>query len=128
MNFTPPLVQRTADTRLLVESAVRTARREFRADFNYAKAGVILTSLEPAAHHQGELDLGTEVDLAPAGKDRTSLMDLNRRFGRDSLRIASATLASHDVNVRSWATRHERRLPRFTTRWKEVPSWMTFNR
>ena len=46
---------------------------------------------------------------------------LNRRFGRDSVRIGSATLASHDTDVRSWATRQERRSPRYTTRWDEMP-------
>ena len=46
---------------------------------------------------------------------------LNRRFGRDSVRVGSATLASHDADVRSWATKQERRSPRFTTCWDEMP-------
>jgi DNA polymerase V len=46
---------------------------------------------------------------------------LNRRYGRDSVRVGSSTLASHDSEVRSWATRQERRSPRFTTRWEEMP-------
>jgi DNA polymerase V len=58
-------------------------------------------------------------------RDRAALMDamdvLNRRFGRDSVRIGSATVASHDAEVRSWATKQERRAPRFTTRWEEMP-------
>lgn len=126
VNVTVPLIRPTADTRLLVETAVRAARAEFRPGFNYAKAGVFLVNLQPASQHQGELDLfSNDQELAPPTKDRTALMDamdvLNRRFGRDSVRVASATLASHDTDVRSWATRQERRSPRFTTRWDEMP-------
>lgn len=126
VNVTVPLIRPTADTRLLVETAVRAARAEFRAGFNYAKAGVILVNLQPASRHQGELDLfANDEALAPPAKERTALMDamdvLNRRFGRDSVRVGSATLASHDADVRSWATRQERRSPRFTTRWDEMP-------
>ena len=105
---------------------MRAARAEFRAGFNYAKAGVILVNLQPASRHQGELDLfANDEALAPPTKERTALMDamdvLNRRFGRDSVRVGSATLASHDADVRSWATKQERRSPRFTTRWDEMP-------
>jgi DNA polymerase V len=126
VNVTVPLVRPTADTRLLVETAVQAARLEFRPGFHYAKAGVILVNLQPASQHQGELDLfSSDEALAPPTKDRTALMDamdvLNRRFGRDSVRVGSATLASHDTDVRSWATRQERRSPRFTTRWDEMP-------
>jgi DNA polymerase V len=125
VNVTTPLVRPSADSRLLVRTAVEAARREFRHGFNYAKAGVILSELQPASQHQGELDLFAETDEAATPKDRTALMDamdvLNRRFGRDSVRIGSATLASHGAEVRSWATRQERRSPRFTTRWDEMP-------
>jgi DNA polymerase V len=126
VNVTTPLIRPSADTRLLVETAVRAARREFRPDFNYAKAGVVLVDLQPASRHQGELDLfAGDQELAPPARDRTSLMDamdvLNRRFGRDSVRVGSATLASHDSDVRTWATRQERRSPRYTTRWEEMP-------
>ena len=99
MNVTTPLIRPTSDTRLLVETAVRTARREFRPNFNYAKAGIILVNLQPVSQHQGELDLfGSDSELAAPSRDRTALMD-----------------------VRSWATRQERRSPRFTTRWEEMP-------
>jgi DNA polymerase V len=128
VNVTVPLVRPTGDTRLLVATAVETVRRQFRRGFNYAKAGVMLTDLQPASQHQGELDLFTgsdEAEAAAPAKDRTALMDamdvLNRRFGRDSVRIASASVASNGAEVRSWATKQERRSPRYTTRWDEMP-------
>lgn len=128
VNVTVPLVRPTADSRLLVAAAVSAVRYQFRPGFNYAKAGVMLTDLQASTVHQGELDLFSDSEEAEAvapQKDRTALMDamdvLNRRFGRDSVRIGSATLASHGAEVRSWATKQERRSPRYTTRWDEMP-------
>jgi DNA polymerase V len=45
---------------------------------------------------------------------------LNRRFGRDSLRVGSAALVSNGAEVRSWSVKQERRTPRYTTRWDEL--------
>lgn len=130
-SITAPLIRPTADTRLIVEAATLVARRCYRPGFNYAKAGVMLTDVAPASEHQGELDLlgGGSEELAPAApleRDRTALMEamdrLNRRFGRDSVRIGSAAMASRNVHeVRSWSTKQERRSPRYTTRWDEMP-------
>lgn len=125
VNVTTPLVRPTADSRLLVQAAVDAAKVEFRHGFKYAKAGVILSDIRPTSHHQGELDLFATDAMATPKKDRSALMDavdvLNCRFGRDSVRIGSSTLASHSAEVRSWATRQERRSPRYTTRWDEMP-------
>jgi DNA polymerase V len=128
-SVTIPLVRPSDDTRLLVASVVAAARRLYRPGFNYAKAGVMLVDLQPAGvMQQGELAFaaplpdgqpGTEVD-----RGRTVLMgaldELNRRFGRDSVRIGSATLASGS-DTRSWAGRKDRQTPRYTTRWDEMP-------
>jgi DNA polymerase V len=124
VSITVPLVRPTADTRLLTAAAVAAARVEFRAGFNYAKAGAMLLDLQPDDVRQAELDLfsdGSEHD-----KDRPKLMAamdaLNRKFGQDALRIGSASLASNGAEVRSWSTKHERRTPRYTTRWEEMVS------
>ena len=149
---TVPLGRPTSDTGTLVSAAVGAVERLFRPGFNYAKAGVTLINLQPASQvdQQGELDLFSATADAVATpshspqRDRSALMEamdhLNRRFGRDSVRIGSATLASgtgrsasgksadqasHEakrtVEVRSWATRQDRRSPRYTTRWEEMP-------
>jgi DNA polymerase V len=47
--------------------------------------------------------------------------ELNKRLGRDAVRIGSASLASQGADVRVWATRQDRRSPRYTTRWNEMP-------
>jgi DNA polymerase V len=51
-----------------------------------------------------------------------SAMDtLNNRFGRDSVRLGTTAVASNGAEVAVWATRQERRSPRYTTRWDEIP-------
>ena len=99
------------------------------------KAGVMLIGLQPASQQQGELDLFSDAEAVQVEspthtkeRDRAALMeaigDLNRRFGRDSVQIGSASLAN-GVNrggeERSWSTKQERPSPRFTTRWDEMP-------
>jgi len=121
------LLRPTADTRLLVSAAAATAEQQFRAGFNYAKAGVMLLGLQPASQVQAELDLFGQAELGQPSQppDRPALMAamdaLNKRFGRDTVRIGSATMASSGADLRVWATRQDRRSPRFATRWDEMP-------
>lgn len=125
-NVTIPLVRPTADSRQLVTATVEAARVAFRSGFNYAKAGVMLLDLQPESVHQGELDLfgDDQLDRQPPAKDQAPLMEamdaLNRRFGRDSVTLGSAALASGGGDVRSWSVKQERRTPRYTTRWDEM--------
>ena len=128
-SVTVPLVRPTADSRLLVGAAVDAVHRLFRPGFNYAKAGVMLMDLQPTGQQQGELDLlsaAEEPQGRPHERDRSALMeamdDLNRRFGRGSVQIGSASFASNGAEDRSWSTKQERRSPRYTTRWDEMPT------
>ena len=128
VQLTVPLVRPTDDTAELVGAAVAMVKRSFRSGFNYAKAGAYLVDLQPASVLQGELDLFGAADAqrpTDIARDRSALMatmdSLNRRFGRDSVRVGSTTLASQDSDVRRWATRQERRSPTYTTRWDEIP-------
>jgi len=99
------------------------------AGFKYAKAGAVLTELRPADQVvQGELDLFSEdadEEATPAEGSRAKLMSamdaLNLRFGRDSVRLGSTAAASSGAELRAWATKQERRSPRYTTRWNEMP-------
>ena len=125
---TVPLVRPTADSRILVSAAADAVRRQFRSGFNYAKAGVMLLDLQPANQVQGELDLFSMAEKSephPKDRARPALMEaldaLNMRFGRDSVRLGSSSLASNGAEVRSWSTKQERRTPRYTTRWEEMP-------
>ncbi len=122
-------IRPTADSRQLVAATCEAARAMFKPGFNYAKAGVMLMDLQDAqaAADQGELDLfGDSGPATPAAPDRSALMQamdtLNQRFGRGAVRIGSASTAkANDTGAASWSVRQDRRTPRYTTRWEEMP-------
>ena len=127
VNVTVPLVRPTSDTAALLHAVQTAVRTQFRAGIRYAKAGAILTDLQAAGHAQGELDLFASPDepSTPAPDPRSRLMaamdTLNHRFGRDSVRLGSTAVASSTEEIAVWATKQERRSPRYTTRWQEMP-------
>jgi DNA polymerase V len=45
---------------------------------------------------------------------------LNHRFGRDSIRLGTTAMATNGADVQVWATKQERRSPRYTTRADEM--------
>jgi DNA polymerase V len=57
-SVTFPLVRPTADTAVLVTSAIAGLRSIYRKGFRYAKAGVMLVELQSQEVWQGELDFG----------------------------------------------------------------------
>jgi len=122
-SLTVPLVRPSADTRVIVGTAVRAVQEMFRPGFNYAKAGVMLVDLHPKGQQQGELDLfraGDEASSA-ASAEPSRLMgavdSLNRRFGRGAVTVASAR---HQRRNHQHAGKQQRRSPRYTTRLEEV--------
>ncbi len=119
---TLPLPRPTADTRLLVSAAVRALRSIYRPGYRYAKAGVMLVDLQSDTQDQAPLDLFDEPEpVQPDGRrDLMQTIDaLNERFGRDSVGVASA---SQRAPRSAHASRQDRRSPRYTTRFDEIPS------
>ena len=122
-SVTMPLVRPSADTRVIVGTAVRAVQEMYRPGFNYAKAGVMLVDLRPQGQQQGELDLFETGDenSGAASADPSRLMDaidtLNRRFGRGAVSVASA---QHQGRNGQHAGKQERRSPRYTTRLDEI--------
>jgi DNA polymerase V len=123
---TIPLVRPSADTRVIIGTAVRALEEMYRPGFNYAKAGVMLVDLRPQGQEQGELDLfgaGDEPTGAPRAPsaEPSRLMGaidvLNRRFGRGAVTLASA---AHQTRNGQHSGRQERRSPRYTTRLEEI--------
>lgn len=110
----------TADTRRIIAAALRAVDGTFRTGFNYVKAGVMLTDIQPEAQEQGELDLFGPAPV-PAGDISASLMmtvdALNQRFGHDAVTVASAT---GQRGGGRHASRQKLRSPRYTTRLDEV--------
>ena len=101
------------------------ARVIYRPGFRYAKAGVILLELQADTTLQGELDLQTQPPTEDVNFNRSasqalmSTIDaLNDRYGRGTVQLASAGLSG---DRRAWSMKQERRTPRYTTRWDEMP-------
>lgn len=114
-----PLRRPCADTAAIVTEAIVGLQAIFQPGFNYAKAGVMLMDLQPAA--EGQLELGLEDD-EPA-RDRCRLMQavdvVNDRFGKGTLRIGSAK--PRRAAQGAWETKLERRTPAYTTEWQSMP-------
>ncbi|BBC78702.1 DNA repair protein [Acetobacter orientalis] len=100
----------TCNTLTLTAIASRLLRTIWKDGFRYAKAGVMLNDLAPAATHNTLFDMPSEQDAALM----EALDAVNRRFGRGALRpLGTGT-------DRSWKPRQNMLSPRFTTEWREV--------
>ena len=115
-----PLIRPTADTGQLVQAATAGMRAIYQPGYAMAKAGVMLLELQPEGRVQGELALEAPSTAAPAKSSQlmTALDNVNQRFGKGTLKVASAGL---DGDRREWVMKQERRTPRYTTDWGDVP-------
>lgn len=114
-----PLRRPCDDTANIVSAAVLGLHSIYQPGFNFAKAGVMLMDLRPAA--QGQLELDLEYDTPP--RDRGRLMQavdvVNDRFGKGTLLFGSAK--PRRAPQGAWETKLERRTPAYTTEWKAMP-------
>lgn len=113
-----PLRRPTADTACMVDAALAGLRTIYRRGFNYAKAGVMLLDLQSDRVQQGELDWQDE-SAKDRGRLMSSLDDLNQRFGRGTVQLASAGLQG---DRRVWSMKQERRTPAYTTCLADMPT------
>lgn len=114
---TVPLRRPSADTAVIVNAALAGLKSIYRPGFKLAKAGVMLLDLQPDTVQQGELDLQDD-DVQERGRLMTALDELNQRFGRGTVLMASVGLAGER---RSWSMKQERRTPGYTTCWADMP-------
>lgn len=113
-----PLMRPTADSRLLVQSAVAGVRQIYQPGYRLSKAGIMLMDLGNEATKQSELD------LEPVeARDRTKLMmamdALNDRYGRGTVHVGSA---ARQHTPSDWAMRQDRLTPQYTTKWSDMPT------
>jgi DNA polymerase V len=116
-----PLRRPTADTGAIVQATVLGLQAIYRQGFRYAKAGVMLLDLQPDSVIQGELDLGDDdslEEIADKARLMSALDAINKRYGRGTMKMASAGL---DGDRRVWSMRQERRTPAYTTNWADIP-------
>lgn len=110
-----PLPLPTNDTLKLVAAALYGLQRIYKAGYAYKKCGVMLMDLSP--QHQQQRSLFAHVNDAACHSDALmSVLDsINARYGRDTLRVASAGTRT------AWVAHAEHKTPCYTTRWGELP-------
>lgn len=128
-----PLRRPTSDTAEITSAAVLGLKAIFKPGFDYAKAGVMLLDIDSSQSTQFELDLDAADDAADgarashATQSRPKLMaaldSLNERYGRGTLKLASAGLGGAGLGgaPRNWTMKQELRTPAYTTRWEDMP-------
>jgi DNA polymerase V len=111
--MTVPLSTPTNDTMQLVNVALWILKRLYKPNYNYAKAGVMLSELVPA---QGvQTDLFSQVQVSPKSSKLMLAMDaINRKMGKESIKLASEGFK------RPWKMKQENKSPNFTTCWDEL--------
>jgi len=111
--MTIPLPSPTDDTRQLVNVVLWGLKQIYRPNFNYAKAGVMLSELVPAEGIQTDLFSKSQTSLKSEGL-MTAMDKINRKMGKESIKLASEGFK------RPWTMRQENKSPSYTTNWNEI--------
>lgn len=111
--MTVPLSTPTNDTMQLVNVALWILKRLYKPNYNYAKAGVMLSELVPA---QGvQTDLFSQVQVSAKSSKLMLAMDaINKKMGKESIKLASEGFKS------PWKMKQESKSPNYTTCWDEL--------
>ncbi len=108
-----PLSVASDDTRRLSAAAVHGLHQIFRTGYEYKKAGVILTGLQPAAAVQNDLFSGYDRDRS--ARLMGVLDHINKIYGMHTTSFAGAGIQ------KPWRMLTDNRSPRYTTSWDELP-------
>lgn len=114
--ITVPLPNPTDDNRMLAGAALAGLNHIFKEGYQYKKAGIMLLNLIPK-NSQVQTSLFESVrPVESSNKVMKALDSLNVRYGKDTVQLASAGLSHR------WATKAEKKSPRYTTNWLELPT------
>lgn len=111
--MTVPMPSPTDDTRRLVNVALWALKQIYKPNYNYAKAGVMLSEI-------GSIE-GVQTDLfstqpSPKSSALMAAMDcINRKMGKESIKLASEGFK------RPWKMKQGSKSNSYTTRWSEIP-------
>jgi DNA polymerase V len=101
------------DSRQLVNVALWGLKQIYKPNYNYAKAGVMLSELLPAAGVQ--TDLFSQTQISNKSDDLMIAMDkINKKMGKESIKLASEGFK------RPWKMRQENKSPSYTSNWGEL--------
>jgi DNA polymerase V len=107
-----PLTVASDDTRRLAAAAMHILQRIYKPGYEYKKAGVILTGLQPAAAVQDDLFSG--YDRVRSARLMGTLDHINRIYGMNAITFAGAGIR------KPWRMLTDRRTPRYTTSWDDI--------
>lgn len=103
----------TDNTMQLVNIALWGLKQIYKPNFNYAKAGVMLSELVPAEGIQ--IDLFSQVQISPKSTKLMQAMDgINKKMGKESIKLASEGFK------RPWKMKQENKSQSYTTNWAEL--------
>jgi len=111
--MTIPLPSPTDDTRQLVSVVLWALKQLYKPNYNYAKAGVMLSDLVPAEGVQ--IDLFSPIQQTLKTNKLMMTMDsINRKIGKEAIKLASEGFK------RPWKMKQENKSPSFTTKWSDT--------
>lgn len=114
VSMTVHLPEASNDSLQLIKAAKRAVDGLWQSGYRYSKAGIITQDLVPPAIAQRALF--DQIDHEKAARVMAAMDEANRRWGR-------ATVVPAAMGLRqTFSTKFERRSPRYTTRWDELPS------
>jgi DNA polymerase V len=107
-----PLPCPTNDSLEVNRWAAFLCERMFKPEYQYKKAGIVLSEISPVTQQQGDL---LQTALAGNQKLMAALDTLNARYGRGSVNVSTQGGRS------GWQMKQERKSPNYTTSWKDLP-------
>jgi len=118
-SFTWTLPASSHDSREIIHYALKALQRIFRPGYKYQKCGVIVSGLTPEDRRQTALFANEQAPVSRQKADQLMLVmdDLNGRFGRNTVKVAST--AKSDCTS-SWQMNQAYLSPRYTTRWEDL--------
>ncbi|WP_251980329.1 Y-family DNA polymerase [Salinibacter ruber] len=113
------LPEHTARGAPFVKASRRLLEPIYRQGPGYKKAGVCLYDVRPSRPHQESL-------FGQGRREDEDLMEavdhVNREHGKGAIGLAAAGLPGGKGNLgREWTMKRQKRSPRYTTRWDELP-------
>lgn len=106
----------TAYTPEIIHYAKLAAHEVYRDGHTYRKAGIILEGLVDEQSYQRDL-FANKGPLHDKQKQAMELLDkMNHSFGQKTLHMAAEGVK------KTWGMKQEKRSPRYTTRWEEIPT------
>jgi DNA polymerase V len=111
--LTIPLPTPSDDTRLLVNAALWGLKQIFKPNYQYAKAGIMLSDLIEAEGIQ--TDLFSQVQISPKTTKLMGVLDsINKKMGKESIKLASEGFK------RPWKMKQGNKSPCYTTKWDDL--------